>query len=154
MAKRIAEALDGHRTGSQVFVVASYLHPHIVRGVYPTMAEANRAAAVAGRYGVFGPYLTLRDSVGLIGCVHKGPTDMNAYCPLRGLRGVTHDRVDSVSLTVHVHGQPPRSIPLANGVDAVFLSLSAVDKFVVPYYTRLYGPDSAAAMRRQITGRP
>jgi hypothetical protein len=32
----------------------------------------------------------------------------------------------------------------------VFLSIPAIDKFVIPYYARIIGADAAAAMRRDI----
>jgi hypothetical protein len=35
-------------------------------------------------------------------------------------------------------------------VDAIFLTLPAIDKFMIPYYSRVFGIDSAAAMRTQI----
>lgn len=36
-------------------------------------------------------------------------------------------------------------------VDAVFFSLGAVDKFLVPYYARLYGADAAKKMREDLS---
>jgi len=35
-------------------------------------------------------------------------------------------------------------------VDAVFLSMSAVRKFLVPYYSRVYGPEVAATVEPMI----
>ena len=34
--------------------------------------------------------------------------------------------------------------------DAVFFSFAAVDKFLIPYYARLYGADHAAEIRRTL----
>jgi hypothetical protein len=46
-----------------------------------------------------------------------------------------------------------RDIPVGRGVDAIFLSLPAIDKFMIPYYARTIGVDSAAAMRARIVSR-
>jgi hypothetical protein len=165
LMKRIAEALDGHRTGGAAYVVAKRAYPHDVYGVYDTPEEAGKAAKlVATRPDIFGPFLTIRDGVGPIGCVHRGPTDItrlravgeplsaapSRYCPLRA--GLAHDQVDSIIVTVHVRGGRPIVLPLPADADALFLSASALDKFAIPYYSRLYGPDSAGAMRREMLG--
>lgn len=147
LLKRIAEALDGYRTGVPMYVVANREPPHTVHGVFETMVEARRVAAtIARRPDIFGPYPTTRDPVGFIGCIHRGPSDMTQYCPLRP--AITRVQVDSMSLIVHVRGQLPRTVSIPRDADALFLSSSAIDKFAMPYYSRLYGPDSAAAMRR------
>jgi len=38
--------------------------------------------------------------------------------------------------------------------DAVFLTLAAIDKFVIPYYTGLYGVERAAEIRRIYCAHP
>ncbi len=41
------------------------------------------------------------------------------------------------------------SDPGAPWVDTVFLSLSAIDKFAIPYYAALYGPEVAMSIRQK-----
>ncbi|MEP7347264.1 MAG: hypothetical protein ABI877_18480, partial [Gemmatimonadaceae bacterium] len=41
------------------------------------------------------------------------------------------------------------SIPLPPNADAVFLSLSSIDKFVIPYYTRILGLGAVTEMRQE-----
>ena len=164
LMKRIAEALDGHRTGREAFVVAKRERPHIVYGVFDTAEEAAKAARlVASRPDIFGPFMTIPDRVGLVGCVHRGATDMtrrsdgptstrtpSSYCP--GPLRVARDQVDSIIVTVHIRSGQPVVLALPSDADALFLSSAALDKFAIPYYSRLYGPDSAAAMRREMLG--
>jgi hypothetical protein len=38
-------------------------------------------------------------------------------------------------------------------MDALFFSPAAIDKFVIPYYVRIMGVDSAAAYRRRLLSR-
>jgi hypothetical protein len=40
--------------------------------------------------------------------------------------------------------------PLDRATDAVFMSLAAIDKFVIPYYTRVLSVEDAAALRQEI----
>ena len=78
-----------------------------------------------------------------VGCLH----DERSYwhCP------DTTDQLqrgDSLLITVKRARGATRTYRVPSGTDAIFLSLSAVDKFAIPYYTHTVGVDSAAAMRR------
>ena len=57
--------------------------------------------------------------------------------------------LDSVRVTVFVKSGPPQftTYPRAE-VDALFFTLSAIDKFVIPYYQRLLGADYADSLRK------
>ena len=126
----VAEAADGYRTGEPTYFVAEYRFPHSVRGPYKTLADARNA--VTRGYGVFGPYTT--------------PPDEQKETV----------RVVRVTLSVlNEKGVRTESeVKLDSAVDALFLTRAAVDKFLVPYYVRVYGPDGprfAERLQKQIT---
>ena len=152
LLRRLAEAVDGHRTGRPVWVVASHDSLNPVRGVLSDRPSADRLARRLGSsYDVFGPYLSPRELASaymVVNCVHDGTVSiMTPYCP-----GpiIPRQNVDSMSLTIFVRGGATRRMPIDPGVDAVFLSLPAIDKFAIPYYSRVVGIEAAAAMRSQI----
>src|SRR5574341_128203 len=92
LLKRLAEAVDGTRTGAQVWVVASYAAPHRILGTFETRATAQALADSAGGwFRVFGPYLTQRDPGKFVAwlsrCEHDGRTSV-----MDSLRGRTSDR--------------------------------------------------------------
>ncbi len=131
LARVLAEAARDFRTGAPVYLVAARRFPEYVVGGFPTRARADRVAADSGAgYGVFGPYLTPRDVVS---------PDSTA--------------IDSVVVFLREPGGTQR-VKLGPGVDALFLNQAAVDKFLVPYYSSLYGPMAATLMRQQAMARP
>jgi hypothetical protein len=154
LLKRVAEAVDGHRTGGDVFVVVNH-DSATVDAVVPTNREATALANRLGQgHGVVGP---VRGSIDLgpMGsyvpsyCVHDGFTSemrlkiCNSVPMLRG-------EILSMSLVVKMRNGSTRTINLPNGSDAIFLSMSAYDKFVFPYYARIIGVDATAAWRQQM----
>lgn len=58
--------------------------------------------------------------------------------------------IQSMTLVTRLTGGRVYEMQMGPEVDAIFLSLPAIDKFMVPYYARVLGPDSAATMRQQI----
>ena len=117
MLRVLAETADEFRTGSSVYLVAAFRFPHKVLGGFATRATADsiRAAAGAG-YGVFGPYLTSEDPG-----VEGAPTVISVRVELETAEGREVINVNP------------------DTVDALFFSQSAYDKFVTPYYSRVYG---------------
>jgi len=117
----LAEAVSSYGDTGQFFLVAANVRPFTPVGYYATRAATDSAAARAGAgYGVYGPYrgLATRD-------------------PWQVLAITVRVRTDSGEGELHYD---PRR------VDAVFLSMSAVRKFMLPYYRRLYGSDFADAV--------
>jgi hypothetical protein len=156
LLKRLAEVVDGHRTGALLWVVASYDFPHPTAGVFERRLDAERAARDSGhRYDVFGPYKSQQDPGGFVviigGCVHLRSAMEPPYCP-QGPALPLGD-VAEMAITARLANGTTRSFPLAKGSDAVFFTLSAIDKFAMPYYTRILGVDAAAAMRRDVVRR-
>ena len=125
MLRVLAEVADQFRTGRPVFLVADHRFPHNVAGPFASYDEANRVRADSGTaFGVFGPYVTARDSI------------------------ADSSRVLNVRVTVQTpKGRVVFDVDPAQ-VDALFFSNSAVDKFVLPYYTSVYGPEYAASLDR------
>ncbi|MEO8199726.1 MAG: hypothetical protein ABI679_04310 [Gemmatimonadota bacterium] len=126
--RQLAEAADGYRTGKETFFIAMPTPPHDVRGPFASRDEAHRAAATAGRrFAVYGPFIASRDSI-----PRRGSELVSVSLRFRTNRG------DSV---VQIN---PRE------VDALFFSLSSVDKFMIPYYVQVRGLDYASRLRNQI----
>jgi hypothetical protein len=153
LLKRLGEAVDGYRTGRQVWVSASFATIPEVVGVFNSQEEA--AHAVSGRvcFHVFGPYLARPDSGGshemmfLSGPIHF-PDSRYPFDSLG--QAVPLDSVVSITVTTHLKKGPDivRTYP-AWAVDALFFTMPAVDKFVLPYYERLYGAAYAATLRQR-----
>lgn len=117
----LAEAASSYSDTGQFFLVGATVRPYTPVGYYPTRAAADSAAARAGAsYQASGPYsgLVMRDPWEVLAITVRVRTE-------GGERDLHYD---------------PRT------VDAVFLSMSAVRKFMLPYYKRLYGSEFADAV--------
>src|SRR2546429_6918348 len=125
LLRRLAEAADGYRTGKAIYVVASVRAPYDVRGVFETDSLATIEARKGGAsYRVFGPYVTPRDDF------RAAPAEiLDITVKVQTAKG-------PVSVTVN-----PKEY------DAMFWSLGAVDKFLVPYYAGVSGLDRAVQVR-------
>ena len=171
LLKRLAQAVDGFRNGELVYVVASENFPHPVVGVYPSEQETDSVLAeLSEDYHAFGPYQTERDA--------RPDQDMafdrqqlalwwvpRHYRPTIHGRAIDGDSVgpavripfedvDSVAVDIFWdRDADPHRVVLPGDPDLMVLSLSAWDKFLLPYYTILYGADEAADMRRGIVER-
>ena len=125
LLRRLAEAADGYRTGKAIYVVTSVRAPYDVRGVFETDSLATIEARKGGAsYRVFGPYVTPRDDF------RAAPAEiLDITVKVQTAKG-------PVSVTVN-----PKEY------DAMFWSLGAVDKFLVPYYAGVSGLDRAVQVR-------
>lgn len=129
LARVLAEAADGNRTGAQLWFAANQNFPHRLTGPYESERQARDAARDSGStWGAFGPFVTPRDSV-----------EFN---------------VVSVTLTIQRDGRTEQVTIDPRQVDALFLSMAAVDKFMIPYYSRIYGSAYGAALRERIASAP
>jgi hypothetical protein len=71
------------------------------------------------------------------------------YCPERPI--LPFADVDSVQLAVFIRNAAvPRMVSVPKGADAMFFTLSAIDKFVIPYYTSVFGLAETARMRQRL----
>jgi hypothetical protein len=127
MLRVLAEAADVHRTGKPVFLVADYRYPHNVLPAFTSRSEAEKVQADSGAtYGVFGPYVTPQDPI-----PHPGSRVLSIRITTQTPRGPRSHDVD-----------PRRA-------DALFFTMSAIDKFLLPYYHKLLGPDYARRLREK-----
>lgn len=168
MLRRVAEAIDAQRDGRRVWVVLDSVAPYYVFGVFHAPDSAGTLAERRRGTVVLGPYLqppdpgTTQLMMAVLPC--PGRHDMYSYCPdtTRTDSTVGYARsaappyivpaseVDSIVLTVYDRHATPGMYSLAfrpQEADAFFLTLSAIDKFAMPYYTRVYGATVAAEWR-------
>jgi hypothetical protein len=156
LLRRLAEAVDGYRSGEALYVVAAWHFPHEVAGVFPSRALASEAVRRKGLdYAAFGPYFAPPDSGNEL-MVYSlrlcpGLHELDSYCPDTTAslsQAVPYASIKDVTITIHAKdGTAVESVLPPSEVDAVFFTLSAIDKFVMPYYTRIYGAQFAADMR-------
>lgn len=153
MLKRIAEAVDGHRTGGLVYVVVSLAGDHPVAGVFGKRKEADELLQKLGKeFSRFGPYQAPLDNAPsyAVGCVHIANTSQmfagRKMCvPPR--RPVRVEDVTQMTLVLSLADGSTDTLPLPRGTDLVMLSLTAFDKFAVPYYLRTLGLAAVTEMR-------
>jgi hypothetical protein len=124
MLRVAAEALDGMRTGRLVHLVVSY-DPDSVPRLYED-GDSARAAAAAGQ-GVY--------------VAGVAPVDSRK----RGLWQVVQVRVLLDSAGVRRVWTAPQ------GANLIAWDLSALDKFVLPYYHQVKGPEAARLLRARYT---
>jgi hypothetical protein len=165
LLKRLGEAVDGHRSGGQVYVVATSRPPYVVSGVYETRARADTAVLTLARKDgsarVFGPYTATTDGTHVMAlvmdtCAHYAASRID--CPpgtsvTGAVEFVRAMDVESVVVTIRLRSGATRQITYGPDMDALFFSPAAIDKFVIPYYVRIMGVDSAAAYRRRLLSR-
>lgn len=123
--RALLEAASSYSQPGDFYLVGANITPYTVVGAYPVREAAESAAASrGGTYQVYGPY--------------HGPATADRWQVLSVSIRVRTDRGDT---TVEYN---PRN------VDAVFLTMSAVRKFMLPYYRSVYGPQVADSLARII----
>jgi hypothetical protein len=161
LLKRLGAAVDGYRTGHNVWVVASLQFPHEVAGVFTRAVAADSEVHRRGdQYRRFGPYYAPPDS-GLPTVMMVVPCRKNidsSCTPLDSMprdsfaiRPTAIDSIQSVTLIIQKKsGRTMRTTVGPNDAEAFFLTMSAVDKYLIPYYTQLYGAEYAADFRARL----
>lgn len=127
---RLAAAADGNRK-KKVFFVARYTPLQGSYDISPGFADEAaltqewKDKILTGEYGWFGPYRT-----------DDGTSDKI--------------KIKSIVITTQdATGNSTIELKDASEFDAIFWSLSTVEKFAVPYYTSLYGPAYADELRKK-----
>lgn len=130
LMSRLSEAADGIRNGAPIYFVAQ-LAPtipagHDVMGYFNNVEDAYnhppaREVLENGTYMIFGPYRTDNDP--------------------------DYKDKDVVKVVIHRKHGPPVTLD-GRKFDCVFWSLSAMDKFVIPYYTSMGDLKKAAQVRK------
>lgn len=130
LARRLAEAADGFRNTGEVFFIAGYARPHPIKE-FPDFNSAkdffDNNNLNESEFGIFGPYKTIDDL-----------KDSN-------LIGV--ENIKSVELIIHFDNSETQNISLPGKIDSIFFNLSSLEKFLLPYYTGLFGVDYAKQIR-------
>jgi hypothetical protein len=149
MLKRLAEAVDGNRSGKQVYVVLSGDPLDPPAGVLPTFKAATDLANSLGHGAqVHGPFqTTFEPGDGIAACIHV--TDSRFYSERCAppSRPTPRSDIRSMSLMITRRDGSRDSMLVPVDADAIFMSSAAIDKFVVPYYSRVIGLAAAATMR-------
>ena len=123
---RLAEAADGYRDGQNHYFVFNRHEPSDEDREFPTLADANEYLSqktTPADFVVFGPCQTPIDNAAL---------------------GVTN-----VSVTWN-DSTPKLDTDVAAKADCIFWSASAVDKFLIPYYARVWGVEAAERLRNTL----
>lgn len=159
---RIAQAVDGFRTGDTVYVVAQDELPHHVIGVFTDLGTA-RNSLMEG-HSIFGPYATVRDLdiTPLLALGIHLPTSecvpmfrREAELPICYMLASTFP-FDQITSRLEIFHQDSLVGEFGFGpgeIDAIFFNLSAIDKFYMPYLTRIYGVAFASEYRERILER-
>ena len=158
LLRRLASSADAFRTGEPIYIVASEEFPHDVVGAFPNEEVAQHEATVAGGgFHVYGPFETPMDMAGMeplplavVPCFKDDittrwtcPRALGARSPVFGW-----DELDSISVRFYPRGEPPVSLAFTvPWPSAIVFTMDAFDRFIVPYYTGLFGPEYVAGMR-------
>jgi len=179
LLRRVAEVVDARSAGADVFVVAARGFPHDVFCVPNTRREADACAARRPGSLVLGPFrvdVAARfpkppevpepvDTTEIIeelekmfrggGCLHATNSDYrDGRGEICGYNAVAIRDVASIRITTQMRDGSSNTVTLSpDSVDAVFLTLDALDKFLLPYYARVYGVTYAATIRAGIVER-
>lgn len=86
---------------------------------------------------------TAQTTLAAEGCYHYEGSVW--YCPDTSY--VARAATDRLSIVITSHGGAQRTFQVPEKVDAIFFSVEAVDKFVLPWYARTQGKAAAAKIR-------
>jgi len=163
--EQLAAAVNGYSGGGVVYIVMCGRHyPYKVLGAFASAAEAQQAAAAVqakdGPCYVEGPYTS--DNTYAAGAVTFGKgcsKQIDSSCPLadstaRTAMIVPKTQVENVVVTVRLRdGRQLTDTFPADRSEAIFFTMSAIDKLLIPYLVRVYGVEYAASQREQFMRR-
>lgn len=152
LLKRVGYAVDGYRTGRPVWVVVQNSAPYEILTVTSSCRDALRLAQGSAERLFLGPYVAPSDSdhipILLGGTCKRMDT---SPCSITDSLFIPPQPVDSiarVTLTFRLkNGRVLTAVYRPDSVEAIFLTLSAVDKLLIPYYTSVYGINAAQGIR-------
>jgi hypothetical protein len=131
LTRRLGEAADGYRNIPQVFFVAAFSPPYNVIP-FETLEAAkeyyDKKNFAPDRWAIYGPFKAENEI--------PVKFDMSA--------------IETIEVIVKYKDGTKDSIDLDSRTDAAFFNLSSLDKFLIPYYTRLYGVDRAKIIRDEL----
>jgi hypothetical protein len=129
LLRRVAEAADGYRDGTDKYVLADRKFPHHVLGVFDSLAQARDSLSRSkprdgSEYKVYGPFRTPPDA------------------------GYVERAGEEIVEVIVVRADKTRKSYDGRKYDAMFWGMTAFDKFVAPYLTSVSGVAEAAYQRR------
>lgn len=145
--RSIVEAVDTWRGQAAAFVVFRDRPPHETVSVHPTEPAARTEANAGHGLSYFGPVAPTKkvNSFSQIvkpqGC---GLTPLPHPVSRVVLRSPSNTEV--AQFTVNIDASPPNP---ESDIEALFLTVAGIDKFMIPYLTRVFGTEYAAAKRRE-----
>ncbi len=162
LMRRIAEAADGNRTGRLLYFVVTTRAPYYdVLAAFPNDSAAREFQSTHPGTKVVGPSYAPPDpeqpepTVLTSGCYHDRTLTRYICGDTTRVIALRVSQVKEIIITVvaldTANSRTTRYSP--DHADAFFFTLSAVDKFVIPYYQWVYGAEYAADLRRQSLSR-
>lgn len=132
LARALAQAVAGYLRSGMYFTASFTLtdntdNPYDIAGPYD-VPNPSQAQNLPDTYGIFGPFNNT---------MHDLPPAVNQYT----VTGVTLTTTDPNRPTITLTNTDVSPLP-----DTIFLTVEAVSKFAVPYYTVVYTPGVAARM--------
>jgi hypothetical protein len=145
--RSIVEAVETWRGQAEAFVVFKDRPPHEIVSVHPTQPAAQAAVNAGHGLSCFGPVapttkvrsfsqIVKPQGCGLIVLPHPASSVV--------LRSPSNTEV--AQFTVNLDASPPNP---DSDIEAVFLTPAGIDKFMIPYLTRVFGAEYVAARRRE-----
>jgi hypothetical protein len=144
--RRLVEVVDACRGQGEVFVVYRDKFPYPAISVHLTARDAQKAIAAEAGLSYFGP-VTPEDAPSTFNPVLK--TTGTSFKPLSRpvSRVVLLDDNDAELARFSVN--PGGLTNPQTDIEALFLTPSSVDKYAIPYVSRVYGAEYAAERRRE-----
>jgi hypothetical protein len=145
--RSIVEAADNWRGQPEAWVVYRDSKPYEVVSVHATEEAARTAARSGSGLSYFGPVtpppgpISVTQVIKKPGCGRRVPERPVSTVVLQYSDG-TEER-----FKVTLKGQAPNS---ATDIEALFLTASAIDQFLIPYLARVFGPAYAADKRAEL----
>jgi hypothetical protein len=151
MYRSAVEAAQSQSNEYGYFVAVGKEFPHQVLAIHRERAQAD---AVAGRtkvgYGVIGPILGGQPMAMmsiLLPCRHRAPSYITCPDTTMSFSKQSVERILIVYQGAGGSDTVMRFVP--DSGDAVFFTPSAMEKFVFPYYERVFGMERANQMREE-----
>jgi hypothetical protein len=145
--RRLVEVVDACRGQKQVFVVFRNTSPYQAISVHTTEADAKKGVKAEKNLSYFGPVVPKAAPSGFYG-VRKvaGTTFTPLERPAETVVLLDADEEEVARFPVGVEG---RLTDPQSDVEALFFTASSVDKYAIPYLTRVFDAEFAAEQRRK-----
>lgn len=159
LARILAETADIH-DGQPHWIVAEPSYPHRITGIFPTLDAARAAVRPGSPSRIFGPFVTPLDfgrpPLIMAYCMHLASPIASVYEPTGGPycpgRVFPADSIDQIRVFIRTKQGDTLTVDVKNA-DSIFLTATAIQKFVLPYYSRVYGPGYAKTLWDSVTAR-